>query len=129
VTSEATGDPAADRTPGAAHLKTTACLGGVSLERGVPVEEIHDYIREADNVVWVDVAQAEKLTAHEIDRGIAAVLDDLSVLRRDVLAAATDPVAEERDRSELRDRFARRFDQSLTDLQRMCDSLRNGAGS
>jgi len=32
-----------------------ACLGGVSLERGVPVEEIHDYIREADNVVWVDV--------------------------------------------------------------------------
>jgi magnesium transporter len=55
VTSEATSDPAADRTSAAARLKTIACLGGVSLERGVPVEEIHDYIREADNVVWVDV--------------------------------------------------------------------------
>ena len=29
--------------------------GGVSLERGVPTAEIHDYIQEADNVVWVDV--------------------------------------------------------------------------
>jgi DNA-binding response OmpR family regulator len=76
----------------------------------------------------VALAHAEKLTAHEIDRGIAAVLDDLTVLRRDVLTAATDQVAEERDRSELRDRFARRFDQSLTDLRRMCDSLRNGSG-
>ena len=55
MTSEATSDPAADSKSPAAHLKTTACLGGVSLERGVPVEEIHDYIREADNVVWVDV--------------------------------------------------------------------------
>ena len=32
-----------------------ACLGGVSLERGVPTEEIHDYIQEPENVVWVDV--------------------------------------------------------------------------
>ena len=32
-----------------------ACLGGVSLERGVPAAEIHEYIQESDNVVWVDV--------------------------------------------------------------------------
>jgi magnesium transporter len=31
-----------------------ACLGGVSLERGVPLGEIHDYLEQADNVVWVD---------------------------------------------------------------------------
>jgi magnesium transporter len=52
VTSTTTSDPGASS---AALLKTIACLGGVSLERGVPVEEIHDYIRDADNVVWVDV--------------------------------------------------------------------------
>jgi magnesium transporter len=39
----------------APRVKAVACLGGVSLERGVPVDEIHDYIREADNVLWVDV--------------------------------------------------------------------------
>ena len=38
------------------RIKAVACLGGVSLERGVPAVEIHDYILEADNVVWVDVA-------------------------------------------------------------------------
>ncbi len=37
------------------RVYTVACLGGVSLERGVPAEEIHDYIRDADNLVWVDV--------------------------------------------------------------------------
>jgi magnesium transporter len=36
-------------------VKTIACLGGVSLERGVPAAEIHDYIQESENVVWVDV--------------------------------------------------------------------------
>jgi DNA-binding response OmpR family regulator len=97
----------------------------VRLRAGERIVALEQQVRATQ----VALAEAEKLTAHEIDRGIAAVLDDLSVLRRDVLAAATDPVAEERDRSELRDRFARRFDQSLTDLQRMCDSLRNGAGS
>jgi magnesium transporter len=45
----------ADGTSGVAKVKTVACLGGVSLERGVPDEEIHDYIREADNTVWIDV--------------------------------------------------------------------------
>jgi magnesium transporter len=44
-----------DAPPGGPRLKAVACLGGVSLERGVPVSEIHDYIREPDNVVWVDV--------------------------------------------------------------------------
>ena len=37
------------------RVKAVACLGGVSLERGVPPEEIREHLREADNVVWVDV--------------------------------------------------------------------------
>ena len=40
---------------GRARLRAVACLSGVSLERGVPAGEIHDYIQEIDNVVWVDV--------------------------------------------------------------------------
>ena len=36
-------------------VRTIACLGGVSLERGVPAEEIREYIRDADNLVWMDV--------------------------------------------------------------------------
>ena len=36
-------------------VKTVACLGGVSLERDVPSEEIRDYIREPSNLVWMDV--------------------------------------------------------------------------
>ena len=32
-----------------------ACLGGVSLERDVPSEEVRDYIREPSNLVWMDV--------------------------------------------------------------------------
>jgi HPt (histidine-containing phosphotransfer) domain-containing protein len=47
--------PARDRPARHAVVKTTACLGGVSLERGVPAAEIHEYIQESDNVVWVDV--------------------------------------------------------------------------
>jgi magnesium transporter len=45
----------ADRPAVAPRVKAVACLGGVSLERGVPAGEIHDYIDEPDNVVWVDV--------------------------------------------------------------------------
>ncbi len=48
-------DEMAGSPPGTPRLKALACLGGVSLERGVPTAEIHDYIQEADNVVWVDV--------------------------------------------------------------------------
>jgi magnesium transporter len=40
----------------APRVKTVACVGGVSLERGVATEEIHDYIKEAGNLVWVDCA-------------------------------------------------------------------------
>lgn len=47
---------AADPSAGAARVKVVACLGGVSLERDIPAVEIHDYIREPDYVVWVDVA-------------------------------------------------------------------------
>src|SRR4051812_37644331 len=39
----------------APRVKAVACLSGVSLERGVSAGEIHDYIQEIDNVVWVDV--------------------------------------------------------------------------
>ena len=38
-----------------ARVKTVACLGGVSLERGVAADEIRDYLNDADNVVWMDV--------------------------------------------------------------------------
>lgn len=48
-------DEMAGSPPGTPRLKAVACLGGVSLERGVPTAEIHDYIQEPDNVVWVDV--------------------------------------------------------------------------
>ena len=40
---------------GLPRVNTVACVGGVSLERGVPADEIHDYIRDADNLVWMDV--------------------------------------------------------------------------
>jgi magnesium transporter len=40
------------------RVKAVACLAGVSLERDIPAGEIHDYIREAEYVVWVDVADA-----------------------------------------------------------------------
>jgi magnesium transporter len=39
----------------APRVKAVACLGGVSLERGVPADEIHSYIQEPNNIVWVDV--------------------------------------------------------------------------
>jgi magnesium transporter len=44
------------RPPGPPRVKAVACLAGVSLERDVPAIEIQDYLREADHVVWVDVA-------------------------------------------------------------------------
>lgn len=37
------------------RVRTVACLGGVSLERDVPEEQIHEYIRDAEHVTWVDV--------------------------------------------------------------------------
>jgi len=48
-----------ERKPGSAdaapRVKTVACVAGLSLERGAPTAEIHDYIRAAENLVWVDV--------------------------------------------------------------------------
>ena len=41
--------------PPTTRVRSVACLGGVSLERNVPAEEIHAYIRDKDNLVWVDV--------------------------------------------------------------------------
>lgn len=38
-----------------AKVRTVACLGGISLERDVPGEEIQDYLDDPRNVVWVDV--------------------------------------------------------------------------
>ena len=48
-------EPAGRLACGHGSRKGVACLAGVSLERGVPADDIHDYILEADNVVWVDV--------------------------------------------------------------------------
>lgn len=39
----------------ASRFKAVACLGGVSLERGVADADIREYIRDPANVVWVDV--------------------------------------------------------------------------
>lgn len=48
-------DPATVVEAPVARLRTVACLGGVSIERGIPVEEIREYLRDASNLVWVDV--------------------------------------------------------------------------
>lgn len=49
------GDEMAGSPPGTPRLRAVACLGGVSLERGVPTVDIQEYIQELENVVWVDV--------------------------------------------------------------------------
>jgi len=45
------------QTPDPANplVKTMACLCGVSLERGVADEDLVEYLREPDNVIWMDV--------------------------------------------------------------------------
>jgi magnesium transporter len=40
---------------GSAVVRSVACLGRVSLERDVPASDIHEYIRDAANLVWMDV--------------------------------------------------------------------------
>lgn len=37
------------------RVRTMACLGGVCLERNVPTEEVRGYLRDAANLVWMDV--------------------------------------------------------------------------
>jgi magnesium transporter len=41
--------------PAVSRFRTVACLGGISLERGVDAAEIRTYLRDPSNVVWVDV--------------------------------------------------------------------------
>ena len=41
--------------PAGPQVKTVACLGGISLERGVAREEISAYLSDLDNLVWMDV--------------------------------------------------------------------------
>ena len=47
--------PSGDDAAGEPRVRTIACLGGVSLERSVPPDEIGEYIRDLDNLVWLDV--------------------------------------------------------------------------
>jgi magnesium transporter len=50
-----TARPAAASSTEKARVRTVACLGGVSLERNVPSEEIRAHIHDASNLVWMDV--------------------------------------------------------------------------
>ena len=63
-------DEMASWPPAAPRLRAVACLGGVSLERGVPTGEIHDYIQEPENVVWVDVQDPGPVGAGHADRRV-----------------------------------------------------------
>jgi magnesium transporter len=47
--------PSSGSTGRCPRVNTVACVLGVSLERGVATAEIQDYLREAENVVWMDV--------------------------------------------------------------------------
>jgi len=41
--------------PPAARIRTVACVAGVSVERGVPTDEIREYVRDPSNLVWMDI--------------------------------------------------------------------------
>src|SRR6188474_3241455 len=41
--------------PDQPRVRTVASVGGVSLERGVPVAELDGYLHDSDNIVWMDV--------------------------------------------------------------------------
>ena len=36
-------------------LKTVACVGDVSVVRAIPTDEVHQYIRDPENLLWMDV--------------------------------------------------------------------------
>ena len=42
-------------TKGQARLRSVACIGGLCIERDVSTDEIHEYIADSNNVVWLDV--------------------------------------------------------------------------
>ena len=41
--------------PDQPRVRTMACVGGISLERGVPLEDLQEYLHDAENVLWMDV--------------------------------------------------------------------------
>lgn len=47
-----------DDAPPPAIVRTLACLGGISLERGTSMEEVQGYVRDPTNIVWVDIQDA-----------------------------------------------------------------------
>jgi len=50
--------PAVPPPPPKARVKTLACLGGISLERGVAMDEVQGYVKDPTNIVWVDIQDA-----------------------------------------------------------------------
>jgi magnesium transporter len=36
-------------------VRTVACVAGLSLERGVPIEDVREHLRDPDTVLWMDV--------------------------------------------------------------------------
>ncbi|MCU0980474.1 MAG: magnesium/cobalt transporter CorA [Pirellulaceae bacterium] len=49
---------AASASSARAKVKTLACLGGISLERGVSMDEVQGYVKDPTNIVWVDIQDA-----------------------------------------------------------------------
>jgi magnesium transporter len=45
----------AETAPQMPRVKTLACLGGISLERGVAMDDVHGYVHDPTNIVWVDI--------------------------------------------------------------------------
>ncbi|MGH7287277.1 MAG: response regulator [Myxococcota bacterium] len=78
-------------------------------------DELRVRLRAGERIVALEqqVRAARPGAAPELDRQLSEVIEHLRGLRRDVLSAAADP-----------DGVARRFDQSLAELQRICDGLR-----
>jgi magnesium transporter len=52
---DSTSAPASERADIPPKVRTIACVAGLSLERGVPIEDVRDYLRDPDTVVWMDV--------------------------------------------------------------------------
>ncbi|MFV0446437.1 MAG: magnesium/cobalt transporter CorA [Planctomycetaceae bacterium] len=50
-----TAELATDSNRSPAKLRSVACLGGLCIERDVSTDELHEYIADEANVVWLDV--------------------------------------------------------------------------
>jgi DNA-binding response OmpR family regulator len=85
----------------------------VRLRAGERIVELERQVRAAQAAL----AQLEELGSEALERSLAAVVDDLGGLHRDLLAAAVDP-----------DGVAGRLDRSLAELRRACDGLRKASG-